>query len=193
MTGALDTIGNLLNIGGILVALFGLILESRQRRWPVLGKRGQRLRHMAIRVWARLRRKPPQVVAIGTAKGHGLALGGTAFGLALKPVNAEAPLSDLLDALQYNMREMLKSSEAKQDWLRERQAERIEALKHRLDATNQRITDESSTEREIASRSLRLEVWGLAVALLGTGVSSVASLLGSTPSLYFLPCSCRAR
>lgn len=178
VTGALDTIGNLLNIGGILVALAGLLLESRQRRWSVLGERGQEMRLWLGRAWRKVTGKPPRTIHVsGSAEGR-LQLDGIGFVTVQKPVNPNDPLPVVLEALQDNMREMVKSSEEQQKWHRERLGERLEVLDRRIAATGERLAEEAEADSEIAARSLRLEVWGLAVALIGTGFSSLASLLG---------------
>lgn len=176
MTDVLDTLGSVLNIGGILVALFGLLVESRQRRWSVLGERGEKVAHWLRRIWRKVRRTQPHSVHV-TGTGIGVAIGGTGFVTVLRPVNPEDPLPVVLEALQHNMRELVRSSESKQEWHRERMSQGIEVLSKRIAATGARMVEEAEKDKVIAARSLRLEVWGLAVALLGTGFSSLASLL----------------
>jgi hypothetical protein len=183
----LDDLGSALNVAGILVAMAGLLTESRTRRWSLVGARGQRAVKWIARIWSKLRRRPEpppaQVTMTGTAGGR-LGLDGYAEAHWWPTVDPNASVAEVVDVLRADMRRLIATSEGKQEFQRKRQTKRIDAVRdqasevgQRVAALDTRVTAEARAESQIASRSLRLEVWGLAVALTGTGLSSVASLL----------------
>lgn len=182
MADALLVTGAALNFGGILIALLGLFVESRERRWPLLARNRRAIRSWLRRQWRRWfpRAAPSVSVSTRTDRG-GRRRSGIGVVAMQRPVDPDASLPEILDALQHNMRELVLSSERKQDWQRKResrrQSRRIEGLSHRLDDLREERGQEALRERRIAARSLRTAAWGLVIALLGTGLGCVGALL----------------
>ena len=173
----LETIGNWLNVIGVVIALSGLVVETHRRRLPVLGERGQRAMARLKRAWRNMAiREPQRRVFSGSASG-GYGYEGVAFGMMPQKVDPEDPVHVQIEAFQHNMREMLKSSEAQQALYREDQSKQADALLRRIDRVSETMRHEAQAEKHITSRSVRVELWGVAVALLGTGLSAMAQLI----------------
>jgi hypothetical protein len=94
----------------------------------------------------------------------------------LKGVDPETPPPVIVEALQHDMRDLVRFSEQGQDWERQRQSQRIEAVSRRVDLLREQQRQAGLDERLVA-RSLRIAAWGLVIPLLGTGISSIAALL----------------
>ena len=173
----LDTIGNVLSIVGIVIALFALLSEGRTRDVQIGGKVWGWVRHRAVVMWARIRKRPPQRVEIGPAIDT-IGLTDSFEVRHTRQVDPAAPVAEQLAALDHNLREGIEHLERRQDGSAERLSERIENVRHAVRDTHARVVENEREEKEIATASLRREMWGLLLAGVGTALSAVASLFG---------------
>ena len=195
----IDSLGDMLTVFGIGIALVTLIQEMRLRNHSILNEKARaQLAQVKQRLRALAKRDPESeteghsgsasgaILLSGEASGRSNA---TAFASVTMALDPSDPIEKQIEALDFNMTQMWTSMEAQQTVHREgdakraetnsaRETERSEALRAQIDSLAVSIATEERKDAEIGERSNRREVWGLGIALVGTALSSIAQSLG---------------
>lgn len=162
----LKVTGIAFNVIGLAITLFGIAREARARNAPVLTARETALVNLIrTKLGIPTSRTVHPVTATATIEIAGDAV-------VQKVRRQDAPLEDQLRTIEANV-------DAKVDNLRRSIARAETAATRRIDAVSARQTELSARmhqveqdDREITGNSLRLETFGVVLALFGTSLSA---------------------
>jgi hypothetical protein len=175
---AWDAFGNFVSLAGIAISAVAYLVEHRGRS---LGELEPGLLRFIRKVRAGLYRllgiKRGVTIHAGMAADT-LVFGGEARGEVWTPINDTDPLDAQLAATISNVERL--RQRVNNDWadLREKQREDRRVIEERLSDLERARQEQDRADQALATRSMRWQVRGLALALVGTAVSAVATLVG---------------
>lgn len=159
--------GITLNVIGLAITLYGIVRESRDRRAPLL-----RPREVAalLRIRRALGWRQDAKVGAATATVH---MESWVNAIVQSPRVPSDPLETQLSAIEANFDRKLDGLKRQVDRDLELQGRRISKLGDEHSSLAGRVVDSEKEDRAIAASSLRIEVFGVALALLGTSLSAL--------------------
>jgi hypothetical protein len=163
----LKVTGIMLNVVGLAITLVGIVRESRERRAPLLRHHEAALVH---RVRRALGLQGPSVhMTAGAAVGQ---VEMWANAIVQSPRNPDDPVDAQLEAIEKNFDAKLDGLKSQMNRNLELQGRRMTELADQHSSLAERVAESEQADREATSNSLRLETFGIALALLGTSLSA---------------------
>lgn len=170
-----QAVGDVTTILGLAIAVGGLAWESRDRSLRVIDYAAIRLR---VR---RLLRRPQAAPARGIGAAGTVEAAGHFFGLLQTPVDPAAPVADQIDALNQNLDRVRRHLTEVMDYWRQHDRQYVDK---RLAENSERVGEletwrahQSREEARITTKAMRVELAGLALALVGALLSAIARLI----------------
>ena len=163
----LKVTGIMLNVVGLAITLVGIVRESRERRAPLLRPHEAALVHRVRRAVGL--QGPTVHMTAGAAIGR---VEMWANAIVQSPRNPDDPVDAQLEAIEKNFDAKLDSLKSQMNRNLELQGRRMTELADQHSSLAERVAESEQADREATSNSLRLETFGIALALLGTSLSA---------------------